>query len=105
MNKTNPLFGVNGTLKRSFDDVIGAAEDMLRATVEETGADYRKARKALEANVRTAKSQMSDRAEDLISDASELGAKGNRLVHANPWTAIGIGAAVGLLAGVLLRRR
>lgn len=104
MNRTNALFGVNGKLKHSFDEVIGAAEDLLRATVDETSADYRRARKALESNVHASKAQISDHAEEILSDAKALGAKGNRVVHANPWAAIGIGAAVGLLAGVLLRR-
>ena len=68
MNRTNAIFGVNGKLKRSFDEVIGAAEDLLRATVDETSADYRRARKALEANVQAAKSQISDHAEEIVSE-------------------------------------
>jgi ElaB/YqjD/DUF883 family membrane-anchored ribosome-binding protein len=105
MSGTNQIFGANGKLKRSFDEVIGAAEDLLRATADETSADCRKAHRALEANVRAAKSQISDHAEELVADARALGEKGNRLVHANAWAAVGIGAAVGVLAGMLLRRR
>lgn len=105
MNTSSHFSELNGTLKRSFDEVIGAAEDLLRATVDETSAEYRKARKALDANVRAAKSQMSDHAGEFVSEARELGAKGNRFVHANPWPSIGVGAAIGLLVGIFLRNR
>ena len=97
--------GLNGALKRSFADVIDAAEDLLRTTGDEANAEYRKARKTLDANLRAAKAHISEQAEDIVSETKEWGQKGNRFVRDNPWTSIGIGAAVGLVAGILLRGR
>jgi ElaB/YqjD/DUF883 family membrane-anchored ribosome-binding protein len=41
----------------------------------------------------------------LAEDARDLGDKGQRLMREYPRVAIGIGAGLGLLAGLLIRRR
>lgn len=105
MYGSNRISGFNGALKRSFADVIDAAEELLHASSDEASAECRRARKTLDENLRTAKTRLSEQAEEVLADTKALGKKGNRLVHDNPWTSIGIGAAVGLIAGVLLRGR
>ncbi|HUG72318.1 MAG TPA: hypothetical protein VMK82_02730, partial [Steroidobacteraceae bacterium] len=37
--------------------------------------------------------------------AREFAADGDKYVHDNPWTAVGVAAGVGVLLGVLLSRR
>lgn len=94
----------NGELRKSLNDVVNAAEALLRATVDETNAEYHKARKVLDQKLSAAKSNVADQAHELAANAKEIGAKSDRLVHDNPWVSIGIGAGVGLLLGLILRR-
>jgi ElaB/YqjD/DUF883 family membrane-anchored ribosome-binding protein len=104
-SETAPATGNEASLKRSVEQVKDAAETLLKTTVEETGAEWRRARHALGGKARALKSGMSARAHDFAEDARELGGKGQRLVQQHPWTSIAVGAGLGLLAGLLVRRR
>lgn len=97
--------GNEKSLKHRVEHVKGAAETLLRTTADETGAEWRRARDTLGRKARALRSGMSGRAHDFAQDARELGGKGQRLVRQHPWTSIGIGAGLGLLAGLLVRRR
>lgn len=105
MYGSNRISGLNGALKRSFANVIEAAEDLLQVSSDEASAECRTARKTLDENLRAAKARLSEQADEFLADTKALGKKSNRIVHDNPWTSIGIGAAIGLIAGVLLRGR
>jgi ElaB/YqjD/DUF883 family membrane-anchored ribosome-binding protein len=105
MNDTPRVSKSNGELRKSLNDVVNAAEALLRATVDETSAEYHKARTALDDKLRAAKSTVTEHAHEIATNAKEIGAKGDRLVRDNPWMSVGIGAGVGLLLGLILRRR
>lgn len=102
---TTPLSGLNSALRRSFADTVDAAEDLLRTTAGDAGAECRRARRSLEAHVRAAKAHIAEHAEEFAADARAMRDDANRFVRANPWVSAGIGAAAGLIAGLLLSRR
>lgn len=104
-NETAPATRNEESLKHSLEHVREAAETLVRNTVDETGAACRETRHALGGKARALKSSLSGRARDFAQDARELGGKGRHLVRQHPWTSIGIGAGLGLLAGLLIRRR
>lgn len=104
-SESAPAVGNEESLKRGVEHVKEAAETLLRTTIDETGAGWHKARDTLGGKARALRSGMSGRAQDFAQDARELGGKGQRLVQQHPWTSIGIGAGLGLLAGLLVRRR
>lgn len=104
MSKT-PLSGLNSALRRSFADIVDAAEDLLHTTADDAGTECRRARRTLEANIRTAKNQIAEHAEEFAADARSMRDDANRFARENPWASAGIGAAIGLIAGMLLRRR
>lgn len=97
--------GNEESLKRSVEHVKDAAETLLKTTIDETGAEWHRARHALGGKARALRSSMSGRAHDFAEDARELGGKGQRLVQLHPWTSVAVGAGLGLLAGLLVRRR
>lgn len=103
--KPNPANGRHQALKRGLDDVVEAAENLLRATTGEAVAEYGDVRKKVDASVRAARSRIAAQAEEFVDDARTPGAGSQRLVQANPWASMGVGAVVGLVAGVLLARR
>ena len=59
--------------------VIGDAEELLKATAGQSG--------------------------ERIEKAGDAVREWNGRVHDNPWTAVGVAAGVGLLAGILLARK
>ena len=93
------------SLKHGVEQVKDAAETLLRATAGETREGWRRARAMLGGKARALSSEVSEHARDFAEDARELGGKGQRLVRQHPWASIGIGAGLGLLAGLLIRRR
>jgi ElaB/YqjD/DUF883 family membrane-anchored ribosome-binding protein len=104
-DETAAATGNQESLKHGVEHVREAAETLLRTTVDETGAEWRRARDAIGGKARELRSDMSGRARDLVEDARDLGNKSQRLVRQHPWASIGIGAGLGLLAAFLIRRR
>jgi ElaB/YqjD/DUF883 family membrane-anchored ribosome-binding protein len=74
--------------------VIADAEELLRATAGEAGPKMQEVRARAEESLRAAREHLSGAGAELDSQ-----------VRANPWMAVGIAAAIGLVAGVLLARK
>jgi len=74
--------------------VIADAEELLRATAGETGERVQEVRARAEASLRAAREHLKG-----------AGAELDTQVRAHPWAAVGIAAAIGLVAGVLLARK
>jgi ElaB/YqjD/DUF883 family membrane-anchored ribosome-binding protein len=81
--------------------VIGDAEELLKATAGQSGERIEKVRARAEESVRVARARLQAAGEDVRDAAREL----NGRVHDNPWTAVGIAAGVGVIAGLILARR
>ena len=82
------------TMLEDLRAVIADAEELLRATADQAGPRAQEARARVEASLHEARERLQGVGQELDSK-----------VRANPWTAIGIAAAVGLIAGVLLSRK
>ena len=74
--------------------VIADAEELLRATADQAGPRIEEVRARAEESLRAAR-------EHLKGAGAELDGQ----VRAHPWAAVGIAAAVGLVAGILLSRK
>ena len=74
--------------------VIADAEALLRATADQAGPRVEEVRARAEESLRVAREHLKGAGAELDSH-----------VRANPWAAVGIAAAIGLLAGVLLSRK
>jgi ElaB/YqjD/DUF883 family membrane-anchored ribosome-binding protein len=85
--------------------VIADAEELLRATASEAGERAAQTRARIQESLQQAKAKLGE-AEELIRDRSREAARyTDEYVHENPWQAVGVAAAVGLLLGLLLTRR
>jgi len=83
--------------ERMMDDlraVIADAEELLRATADQVGPRAEEARARVEASLHHARERLQGAGRELDGQ-----------VRAHPWVAVGIAAAVGLIAGVLLSRK
>ena len=85
--------------------VVADAEELLRATASQAGEKVSVARERIQASLATAKVKLSE-AELALLEKSKLAAKAaDEYVRENPWQAVGIAAAAGLVLGVLISRR
>jgi ElaB/YqjD/DUF883 family membrane-anchored ribosome-binding protein len=81
--------------------VIRDAEGLLKATASQTGEKVAEVRARAEETVRQAKARLAG----FEDQAREAAGEADKFVRGNPWQAVGIAAAVGLVLGVLISRR
>ncbi len=74
--------------------VVGDAEDLLKATADQTGERIEKVRARAEESLRAARARLRDGGVQLDDQ-----------VHKHPWTAVGVAAGIGLVLGILLARK
>ena len=85
--------------------VVADAEELLRATASQAGEKVSAARERIQASLATAKVKLAD-AERAVVDKTKDAAKAtDEFVRDNPWPAVGIAAAAGLVLGILISRR
>lgn len=83
-----------GKMMDELRAALADAEELLRASADQAGPRVEEARRRAEESLRAVREQMEGAGRDLDAKVRE-----------NPWAAVGIAAAIGLLAGVLLSRR
>lgn len=101
---TNPV-SAQERLVLDIRAVIADAEEILRATADQTGEKIAALRVRIQDRLLDARIRL-DAAEALLVDKTRAAARAtDDYVQANPWQAVGVGAAVGFLLGMALGRR
>lgn len=91
-------------LMQDLHVVVADAEELLRATAGQAGEKVSAARERIQENLAAAKVRLVA-AEEALVVKTKLAAKAtDDYVHENPWKAVGIGAGVGLIVGMLISR-
>ena len=92
-------------ITQEFKNFVADMEDLIKASTSLTGEDLARAKANVYARVATARAfleeipgEISDRARNTVKVADGY-------VREQPWQAMGVTAAVGLLIGFLLARR
>ena len=88
-----------------FAAVLAEAEEMLKRAATETGDKARDLRSQIETKLLRAKLAMQEIEGQAVDHAKRAARATDDYVHDNPWQAIGVAAAVGLLVGLLMGRR
>ena len=84
---------------------IGEAENYLGEAGEQVGEKASEVRARFEDTLRTAKTDLRKLEDSVIARSNELAQSANVYVRENPWRAVTLGAAIGILAGVLISRK
>jgi ElaB/YqjD/DUF883 family membrane-anchored ribosome-binding protein len=92
-------------LMQDFRVVVTDAEELLRATAGLAGEKVSVVRERIQENLAAAKVRLSDAEEAVIARTKQAAMATDEYVHENPWKAVGIGAGVGLIVGILISRR
>jgi ElaB/YqjD/DUF883 family membrane-anchored ribosome-binding protein len=88
-----------------FHNFLADIEDLIKTMSPLTGEDFARAKAKLTERVALAKKSVEEMGDEIAQQARKSVTVTNDYVHGNPWQAIGIGAAVGLLIGFFLARR
>nr|WP_295781094.1 DUF883 family protein [Rhodoferax sp.] len=106
MSETNPsTMTSQEKLVIDIKAVIADAEDILKATADQTGEKIANLRVRIQDRLLGARIRL-DAAEAALIDKTRAAARAaDDYVHESPWQAVGIGAGVGFLLGLLLGRR
>jgi ElaB/YqjD/DUF883 family membrane-anchored ribosome-binding protein len=88
-----------------FAAVLAEAEDLMKRAGAETGQRAQDLRAQVEAKLLAAKLRLQELQGEAVDRAKDAARATDDYVHDNPWTAIGVAAAVGFVAGLLLNRR
>jgi len=92
-------------LVSDFAAVLAEAEEMLKRASTETGDKARDLRSQVETKLLHAKLRLQELEGEAVDRAKAAARATDDYVHDNPWQAIGVAAAIGLVAGLLLNRR
>jgi ElaB/YqjD/DUF883 family membrane-anchored ribosome-binding protein len=85
--------------------VVADAEGLIAATAHDASDKARDARHRAAGSLEQARKRLDDLESELKARAKAVADDTDAYVRENPWRSIGIGAAVGVIIGMLLGRR
>lgn len=92
-------------LLEDFDKVVRDSESLLRSLANVSGEKAVALRESVQANLDTAKARLHSLREAAGARAGAVARETDAYVHENPWTAIGLAAAVGVIIGLIASTR
>lgn len=95
-------------LLQDFNDVVTDAEQLLKAVASAGGDKAHALRADVEESLQSARERLAELQREALAQTRAMARSTDAYVHANPWRAIGVAAAVatavGLLLGLLVNR-
>jgi ElaB/YqjD/DUF883 family membrane-anchored ribosome-binding protein len=105
MEKIPTQTGTRDQLMNDLKSVIQDAESWLRNGGQLTGEELKAAKAKFERTLINAKDDLVRIEQAVVEKTKEAAKVTDEYVHENPWKSVGIGAAVGLVLGMLIARR
>jgi ElaB/YqjD/DUF883 family membrane-anchored ribosome-binding protein len=84
--------------------VIVDAEELMKATANQTGERIEKIRARTEGSLRNARERLQVAGDDLALRAEAAIGEADNQVRTHPYTTAGVAAGIGLLVGILIGR-
>ena len=88
-----------------FQRFLSDIEDLVAQATSLTGEDLAKVKNTLNERITTAKASLEELSDNIVQKARNGAVATNNYVHEQPWAAVGAGATIGLLVGLLISRR
>lgn len=96
-------------LKADLRHLSQTIEELVKATADDSRSNIKELRERAEKRLHDTRERLEARGEKFYGEARESVREQvdacDRYVHDNPWTSVGIGAAVGVVIGMLIGRR
>jgi ElaB/YqjD/DUF883 family membrane-anchored ribosome-binding protein len=94
-----------GKLLEDMKTVVSDAEELLKATADQTGERIAAARGKAEESLKAAKALLVEQEAAVMAKTKAAAKATEDYLRANPWKAVGIAAAAGFVLGILATRR
>lgn len=105
MHDDTPAFKrTEAKLADNVQTVLTDAQELMRLAAGEAGQGIKEARARLERSTQAAGQQLAAMQESALQSAQEAGRTADGYVREHPWEAVGIGAGLGFLLGLLVAR-
>ena len=85
--------------------VVTDAEELLRATAGQAGEKVAAARARAAESIDAAKARIAQAGYAAAAQTREAAKVADDYVHDNPWAAVGVAAAVGVVIGILIAKK
>ena len=85
--------------------VVTDAEELLRATAGQAGEKVAAARARAAESIDAAKARIAQAGYAAAAQTREAARAADDYVHDNPWAAVGVAAAVGVVIGILIAKK
>jgi ElaB/YqjD/DUF883 family membrane-anchored ribosome-binding protein len=105
MNHEAEVSTSKAQLVEDFGKVVADTEALLRSLAEVGGEKAATLRSSVEASLGTAKARLRDLQGSAAETASAAFHEADEYVHENPWMAVGIAAAAGVILGLMIGSR
>jgi ElaB/YqjD/DUF883 family membrane-anchored ribosome-binding protein len=94
-----------GRMAGDFGAMITDSEDLLKAAAVVSNESFKVARTRFEEKLKSAKASLEDASQPLLEQTRETIVATSKYVRANPWSAVAIGVAAGVLLGFIAAKR
>jgi ElaB/YqjD/DUF883 family membrane-anchored ribosome-binding protein len=105
MNSATEMQTAKDRLIQDFRAVATDAEELLKATANQTGDRIAATRARVEETLRDTRRRLAELEEGVMARSKEAARRTDEFIHDHPWQAIGVASAVGVLVGMLISRR
>ena len=92
-------------LRAELKSLADTLEEVLNSSADKSKEEVSKLRSKAEQALKESRYRLGETGEARAKQPGEAAARADEYVRDNPWTGVGIGAAVGVVLGVLLTRR
>ena len=96
---------VTDDLRAELKTLADTLEEVLNSSADKSKEEMGKLRSKAESALKESRARLGETSEAILRQTRETAARADDYVRENSWTGVGIGAAVGLVLGVLLSRR
>lgn len=92
-------------LRAELKSLADTLEEVLSSSADKSKDEVSKLRSKAEKALKESRYCLGETGDVLAKQTREAAARADEYVRDNPWTGVGIGAAIGVVLGVLLTRR
>jgi ElaB/YqjD/DUF883 family membrane-anchored ribosome-binding protein len=105
MQNTDNTAKARSGMSQEFHDFLADIETLLKESAVLSGEELSTAKVKIQEKIASAKASAVKFGDSLSEGACKMAETTNQKVHAEPWKAVGAGAFVGVLIGLLFARR
>lgn len=91
-------------LRAELKNLADTLEEVLSSSTEKSKTELDKLRSKAQSALKDTRARLGDSGDRIAQTTREAAERTDVYVRDNPWTSVGIGAAVGVVLGVLLTR-